>query len=71
MDDNYVKPLATAGGGGLSQERVYRLVGGRRVTASEVAKEAGIAHRSAMERLRQTREPLFKQEKQHESFGSL
>ena len=57
MDHNYVKPLASAGGGGMSQERVYRLVGGRRVTASEVAKEAGIAHRSAAERLRKSREP--------------
>ena len=56
MDDDYVKPLATAGGG-VSQERVYRLVGGRRVTASEVAREAGIAHRSATERLRKSREP--------------
>ena len=41
----------------MSQERVYRLVGGRRITASEVAKEAGIAHRSAAERLRQSRDP--------------
>ena len=41
----------------MREERAYRLVGGRRVTASEVAQEAGIAHRSAAERLRKSRDP--------------
>ena len=36
---------------------MYRLVGGRRITASEVAEETGIAHRSAAERLSKSRDP--------------
>ncbi|WP_019558497.1 helix-turn-helix domain-containing protein [Thioalkalivibrio sp. ALE12] len=41
----------------MIQERVYRLVGGRRITASEVAEEMGISRKSAAERLRKSREP--------------